>query len=112
MTLFDQTPDLTKAFLYFETQLKPLTYMNPRLDQRSILDLVETCKGRPCLIRTTSLCQNTYTYYFFETCLIQEIKVHLELVFLILKHTLSPDTLKDIELPARIITSEFFRNSH
>lgn len=106
MTLFDQTPDLTKAFLYFETQFKQ------RLDQRSILDLVESCKGRPCLIRTTSLCENTYTYYFFETCLIQEIKIHLEPVFLILKHTLSPDTLKEIELPARIITSEFFCKSN
>jgi len=97
---------MNKAFLYFETQLKPLTYLMPHLaeHQRTILALAETCK-EPCLIRSTSLCQNTYTYYFFESCVIQEIKIHghREPVFIILKHHLPKDRLKDIELPARIL---------
>ena len=105
----NQFPDLSKAFLYFKTQLKPLTYVMPHLadHQRYISELVQECKG-PCLIRTTYLCENVYIYYFFPTVVIQEIRIHQEPVFLIQKHSLSPETLKDIELPARMLSRDLF----
>ena len=109
MDLFDQTPDLTEALLYFQ-QFKPSTYHRPYLaEQKSLLALLDTCKGQPCFIRHTSLYHNTYTYYFFPTVVLQESRVrHTHPVFILLKHTLSPETIKEMELPSRIATSDLF----
>ncbi len=106
----DQYPDLSKAFLYFEKEFKTIMNAMPHVaDQhKHIFELLEACKG-PCLIRTTTLCQNVYTYYFFPTVVIQEIRIHKEPVFLIQKHSLTPETLKDIDLPAGMLSRDYFK---
>ena len=100
MDLFDQTPDLSKAIHYFQNS-KPCTY-HARLDERPALDLLE--RKEPCFIRSCSLGENRYTYYFFPTYVLQEIHTR-DPIFVLFKHTLTPERMKEMPLPARIVGS-------
>jgi hypothetical protein len=101
MDLFDQTPDLSKAIHYFQTQLRPCTY-HAHLDGKPALDLLET-KDK-CFIRSCSFSENTYTYYFFPMFVLQEVHTR-DPIFVLFTHTLTPERMKEMPLPARIVAS-------
>jgi hypothetical protein len=99
MDLFNQTPDLSKAIHYFQTQLKPCTY-HAHLDGRPALDLLE--RKEPCFIRSCSFSGNTYTYYLFPTFVLQEVHTR-DPIFVLFTHTLTPERMKEMPLPARMV---------
>ena len=100
--LFDQSPNLSDAFLYLNNQLQTdPTFMMPHMAsiRKEQFEMIDTCKKERCFTMNISSWGgphvNTIMFYFFPTVLIQESRLNGQYhpTFSIMKHPLSPDML-------------------
>jgi len=100
--LFDQSPDLSNAFLYLNNQLQTdPTFMMPHMAsfRKEQSEMIDTCKKERCftmhISRSGGYHVDTIMFYFFPTVIIQESRFNGQYhpTFSIMKHPLSPDML-------------------
>jgi hypothetical protein len=100
-TLFDQSPDLSNAFLYLDNYIQTtntgLPPMFADVWRKEQLDMIKTCKKEQCFTIDvmTQDCRDCLTVYFFPTVLIEQLRMNYELnpKFSMKKHPFSPDVL-------------------
>jgi hypothetical protein len=100
-TLFDQSPDLSNAFLYLDNYIQTTkTGLPPMVEavwRKEQVEMFDTCKKERCFtidVKTQDG-KDCLRIYFFPTVLIQEFRLNYQYnpSFSFMKHPLSPDVL-------------------